>query len=288
MNSGLEKAIALLRRGDAESVEAALQGIQRTLFYFGIKLCGQREDAEDTAQEVLVKSLPHLAKLDEPRALSSWLYKAAKNRCFRNRKKSSYRREVALEDLMPSEAELSALRHDETGASPEVQALRSEDHRMLHQALLRLPPQYRIVLVLHDMEELDTSLVANILSLAPGTVRVRLHRARLMVRNEISNLLRGQPQKTADIKPLKASAACMEVFANLSDYLDRELTLESCEQIRSHIEACPTCVAFIHDLKLAIDRCRSLDICSNAEAPPPLRRLLTEEYLRLVKTRSNL
>ncbi len=59
---------------------------------------------------------------------------------------------------------------------------------MLHEAILSLPPQYRIVLVLHDMEELDTELVAKILSIQPGTVRVRLHRARLLVRQEMARL----------------------------------------------------------------------------------------------------
>ena len=69
------------------------------------------------------------------------------------------------------------------------------------QAVLQLPPQYRLVLVLHDMEELDTEEVAAVLSLQPGTVRVRLHRARLMLRKELEKLQRPTadfltPQKT--------------------------------------------------------------------------------------------
>lgn len=284
MHSDLNEAIVLLRNADPVSTERALQLLQRRLFSFGMKVCGRREDAEDTAQEVLLKSLPHLGKLEDPRALSAWLYTAAKNRCWQRFRKFSHRREVPLEDLPPGNAELNALLQADPAGSPEAQVLRREDHKTIHEAVLHLPPQYRIVLVLHDMEELDTALVAKILSLEPGTVRVRLHRARLMARKELTNSSRRTASSPPEAKPSKPHPAqCREIFANLSDYLDGELAPEGCDRIRRHIEACPTCVAFIQDLKRAIDRCRSLEACPDATAPPALRRLLTEEYLRLVK-----
>jgi RNA polymerase sigma-70 factor (ECF subfamily) len=58
--------------------------------------------------------------------------------------------------------------------------------------------------------------------------------------------------------------------------------------MREHIEACPACVAFIQDLKRAIDRCRALEVCPDDEARPILRRLLTKEYLRLKNSSVNL
>ena len=282
MRAELEEAIGLLRKGDAPAVQRALQLLQRTVLSFGIKVCGHREDAEDTAQEVLVHALPHLATLEDPRALSAWLYTAAKNRCWQGRRTASYRRTVALEQLLPDGAELSALLLADSAPSPESKALSRQNHQMLHQAVLALPPQYRMVLVLHDMEELDTDQVATILSIQPGTVRVRLHRARLLVRREMAKQLQRAtgPKAPKKVSP-KRSAECRDIFANLSEYLDGELAPESCERMRRHIEACPECVAFIQDLKRAIDRCRALDVCPAPEAKPVLRRLLTEEYLRL-------
>ena len=283
----LEEAIGLLREGDPQSLPRALELLQRTVLSFGMKVCGQREDAEDTAQEVLLKSLPHLAKLEDSRALSAWLYTAAKNRCWQSRRRASWRRVVALEDLMPAGDELSALLAD-SAKTPEAAAVSHEDHRLLHQAVLELPPRYRIVLVLHDMEELDTEQVARILSLQPGTVRVRLHRARLMVRQEMNRRLMGEPQKRRAAKPAKSRPTdCRKIFADLSEYLDGRMKPESCERMRRHIEACPACVAFIQDLTRAIDRCRSLEVCSDTEASPVLRRLLAEEYLRLTKNSSS-
>jgi RNA polymerase sigma-70 factor, ECF subfamily len=287
VRSDLERAIGLLRKGEAENVEQALALLQGTVLSFGIKLCGQREDAEDTAQEVLFHALPYLAKLGDPRALSAWLYTAAKNRCWQGRRRATYRKAVSLEELMPDEAEINTLLLADPAANPEREALGRQDHRMLHEAILSLPPQYRIVLVLHDMEELDTELVAKILSIQPGTVRVRLHRARLLLRQAMGGHNRpagraGTRKKASVVR----SEQCREIFGNLSEYLDGEMAADSCERMQQHIEGCPACVAFIQDLKRAIDRCRRLEVCPEPGAGPALRRLLTEEYLRLTKNSS--
>ena len=70
---------------------------------------------------------------------------------------------------MPDDAELGRLLQD-AAAGPEDNLLYAEQHHLLHQALLRIPAQLRIVLVLHDMEELTTEQVAQVLGLQPGTV----------------------------------------------------------------------------------------------------------------------
>ena len=283
MREELKEAISLLQKEDAASVQRALQLMQDTVYSFSMKVCGHREDAEDTMQDVLVSSLPHLAKINSPQALSVWLYTAAKNRCWRSRKKLSYRKSVALEDLMPNEAELSALLAS-NGATPEQSALQRQDQQLVHQAVLKLPPQYRIVLVLHDMEELETELVAKVLSLKPGTVRVRLHRARLLVRKEMDKLLSRAAQEASARGKAKGKRPkeCTELFGNLSEYLDGRLKPKTCDQMEAHIAACPECIAFIGDLKRAIDRCRKLDIPLNSEVCAALRRQLAEEYLRLI------
>lgn len=289
MRGDLEEAIRLLRTGHVPDVQHALEMMRRTVLSFGIKVCGHREDAEDTAQEVLIRALPHLAKLEDAQALSAWLYTAAKNRCWQGRRTATYRKTVALDQLLPDDLELQALLLTAPGTNPEDETLRQQDHRLLHKAVLAVPPRYRIVLVLHDMEELDSDLVARILSLQPGTVRVRLHRARLLVRQEMAKLLNRTPGTGRRRKAsARRSAECREIFANLSDYLDGELAPESCDHMRRHIENCPACVAFIQDLKRAIDRCRSLDVCPEREAQPVLRRLLAEEYLRLKNSPANL
>ena len=92
-----------------------------------------------------------------------------------------------------------ALLIQDAGSGPEVNLLEAELHHLLHQAILRVPALLRIVLVLHDMEELTTEQVAQILELQQGTVRIRLHRARLRVGKEMNQILgsaAGQSERT--------------------------------------------------------------------------------------------
>ena len=96
MRADVEKAIDLLRDGDDAAVEQALALLQSTVFSFSMRVCGKREDAEDTMQEVLLKSIPQLPKFDSPKALVVWLYKVAKSRCLMSRRKSKFAPEHAL------------------------------------------------------------------------------------------------------------------------------------------------------------------------------------------------
>jgi RNA polymerase sigma-70 factor, ECF subfamily len=112
MRAEIEKSVELLQRGDEASVEQALALLQTTVFSFSMRVCGQREDAEDTMQEVLLKSIPHLPKFDSPGALLMWLYKVAKNRCLMSRRKSKFAptQELSLDELISSRASPSVRR----------------------------------------------------------------------------------------------------------------------------------------------------------------------------------
>lgn len=294
MRPELAQAIELLQRNSPEETEKAIGLLQQTVYSFSMKVCGHPEDAEDTMQEVLYRSLRHLAKLQDPRALAVWLYTVTRNRCWRMRRKSmsAPRQMLSLDELMPNEVEMARLLED-AAREPENYLLRGEQHNLLHKAILRIPAQLRIVLVLHDMEELSTEDVARILDLQSGTVRVRLHRARLSVRKELSRILdtrvRGKHAKAARQvprrtrrKPAKRPAECRDLFAQLSEYIDGRVEAPTCDQMREHIEACPSCVAFLRDLRNAIDRCRSMQVPCDPAVAPRLRAILTREYLRML------
>jgi RNA polymerase sigma-70 factor (ECF subfamily) len=295
MRPELIRATDLLRSNTPEAIEEAIGLLQNTVYSFSMKVCGHPEDAEDTMQEVLSRSIPHLAKIQTPQQMAVWLYTVTRNRCWRMRRKPAHApaRLLSLDELMPDGEELGRLLED-AAAGPETNLLAAEQRHLLHRAILRIPATLRIVLVLHDMEELTTGQVAQVLSLQPGTVRIRLHRARLSVRREMSQLLRGEAAQTAGekrsttkpgtVKPKGAQrpAECRDLFANLSEYLDGRLEPMTCEQMREHIEACPSCVAFLRDLRTAIDRCRSLQIPCDPAVAPRLRAILTREYLRML------
>lgn len=295
MRPELIRATDLLRRNTPEAVEEAIGLLQNTVYSFSMKICGHPQDAEDTMQEVLFRSLRHLAKFKAPQELAVWLYTVTRNRCWRMRRKGSHAPEriLSLDQLLPSGEELGLLLQD-SGKSPEGNLLHAERHQLLHQAILRIPATLRIVLVLHDVEQLSTEQVAQILELQQGTVRIRLHRARLSVRKEANQLLSGtseQSDKILSFATLRKRgrkngshrpAECRDLFANISEYLDGRVEPPTCEQMREHIEACPSCVAFLRDLRAAIDRCHSLEIPCDPAVTLRLRAILTQEYLRLL------
>jgi RNA polymerase sigma-70 factor, ECF subfamily len=289
-------ASELLRQNTPEAIEEAIGLLQNAVYSFSMKMCGHREDAEDNAQEVLFRSLKHFPKLQEPAALAAWLYTVARNRCHRLRSTvhGSPSRRLSLDDLMPQESELNELLRD-AAISPERTVLLAERRDLLHQAVLHIPSQLRIVLVLHDMEELSTEQVAQILNLREGSVRVRLHRARLALRKEMSHTLKREltsetTRSQTKTKSRKTSSAsrkpkeCRELFASLSEYLDGRVNSDKAAAINAHMGQCPACIAFLRDLRAAIEHCRSLDAECDPAVASRLRAILTEEYLRITRT----
>ena len=268
MRKEIEQAVALLDKHDQQSLERALELLQGTVFSFSMKVCGQREDAEDTMQEVLVKALPYLPKFQSPRALLVWLYKVAKNRCLMSRRKSKFapKQDLSLEDLMPDRQELAWLGKDGP-VNPETLAIRSQQAKRLREVIQELPPEYRIILVLRDMEGLTDEEVGDITGLRPGNVRVRLHRARLFVRKKLTRY--GEQSRTAKKSdtaahavgtagPQKRAASCKVLFAQLSDYLDEQLDDSLCEKLEEHLDGCVPCKAFLESLEATIMQLRKL------------------------------
>lgn len=286
MRPELTQATRLLRGDKTADLEQALKIIQNTVFSFSMKVCGHPEDAEDTMQDVLIKSLPYLRKIESPQALAVWLYKVTRNRCWMSRRRSKFAPDVtlSLEELMPDGEELASLTAHNT-VSPERQVVEKREAERVQQAVLRIPPKYRLILVLHDMEDLDTDEVARITGLRPGTVRVRLHRARLFVRRELS---------AADSKPrsqgrrkTRKPVSCRQMFAGLSEFMDRRVDDLECERVQQHLLGCPACMAFVNDLARAVERCKSLDTPCQPKTADKLRKLLMQEYQRYSEPRSH-
>ena len=294
MRREIEQAVALLEKNDPGAVEQALELLQDTVFSFSMKVCGQREDAEDTMQEVLVKALPYLPKFGSPRALLVWLYKVAKNRCLMSRRRSKFapKRDLPLDELMPDRRELARLAK-EGPVNPETLAIRSQQAKRLREAIQELPPQYRIILVLRDMEGLSDDEVGDITGLRPGNVRVRLHRARLFVRQKLAKQIgrhpsienkRGtqphQPSESAEKRP----PSCKALFAQLSNYLDEQLDDSMCEQLERHLDGCEHCKAFLASLESTIHLLQRtpIDGLSNRSAARARRDLL-KRYKELAR-----
>jgi RNA polymerase sigma-70 factor (ECF subfamily) len=168
--------------------------------------------------------------------------------------------------------------------------LRRENARLLREAVRKLPPEYRLILVLHDMEELSDTDIAEITGLRLGTIRVRLHRARLFVRKELTKqdqhrihrrTSKPAAEPTLPVQPRQRR--CKELFAELSNYLDDELDDSLCEELEKHIDGCEPCKAFLSSLEETIQQCRQAPNESpHSRVAARLRRELLSKYQGLM------
>lgn len=196
MNEQVERALEILRSGDPRAVERAIESLQSAVYSFGMKVCGNSHDAEDTAQETLIRLARSLKDFPDARALAVWLYKVAKSQCLMSRRKSKFApvEMLSLDELMPRHQAGDGGEPRSWGVTPEQIVLDRESRARLERAVRTLPKHYRVVLILRDMEELNTREVAEVLEISEDTVKMRLHRARVFVRNALEKRFR---KKTA-------------------------------------------------------------------------------------------
>lgn len=187
MRANIERAIRVMKCGGDDARDKAVALLQDSVFSFSMRICGHRQNAEDNMQEVLVKSLPYLERFHSSKALAVWLYKVARSRCLMSRRRSKFapKAELSLENMVPGRVDLERI-DGRTSVSPEEAAIHSEQRRRLREVIQLLPPHYRIVLELCDLEGLTAEEVQEITGVRVGTIRVRLHRARLFVRKELT------------------------------------------------------------------------------------------------------
>lgn len=185
--AGLVKAAAIGERG---AMEALLLRAQEAAYRFSLLVCGHPEDAEDVMQDALFKTYQHVARIDEPEAFRTWLYTTVRNACLmkRRRRVGEPAAFVSLEGGIETRA--GTVPVDVADPSrPIDQALVDGwiDDR-LRDALKHLPPAYRMIVVMREIEGLSTKEVAAIAGVSEANVKQRLHRARLMLRKHLEHV----------------------------------------------------------------------------------------------------
>ena len=170
-----------LRRGDPAAFEALVIAHQHRVFGVALRMLGNRAEAEEIAQETFLRAHGALAEFRGEAKLSTWLYAIASRLCL-NRLATSERRMTRADE--------ETLLHLPSGhANPVDELERSELEAALHRAIAELPEERRIVVVLRDLEGLSYEEIAETLGLELGTVRSRLHRARMELKDKLERFL---------------------------------------------------------------------------------------------------
>lgn len=176
--------------GKPEAFDRFVEHFRAKIFQYSWLMCGHREDAEEVAQDTLLKVFENFDQLREPEAVRSWVLRIAKNYCLMKRRKSQFApaQELSLDDYMPvleGDGEQVKLQIADWSSLPDDQVLQTELRGVLDQAIGELPEIYRVVLLLRDVEELSTEEAAQVLDVNTDVIKTRLHRARLAIRQKL-------------------------------------------------------------------------------------------------------
>ncbi|TKB74037.1 MAG: RNA polymerase sigma factor [Nitrospira sp.] len=158
------------------------------IYRYAYRLCGEAESAKDLVQETFLNAYQGLKDFRGDARVSTWLYTIASRACIRMRRKrkGEPEHELSMDDFVPTSEGEFRLQIPMEGLSPEEALQNKELRQALDQAIEKLPPKYRMALVLRDMEGLSAKEVGTIMGLNERAVKSRLHRARLFVRRELS------------------------------------------------------------------------------------------------------
>jgi RNA polymerase sigma-70 factor (ECF subfamily) len=168
--------------GNRAAFGALVRRHQGRLFNTLVHVVGSREDAEDIAQEAFVQAFMKLGSFRGHSAFYTWLYRIAFNVAVSRRRRK--RAEVSME----VHRERTGFEPAETGEEPEERLQREEQLEQVRGAIGRLTDEHRAMIVLRDIEGCRYEMIAEILELPVGTVRSRLHRARLQLREALKEL----------------------------------------------------------------------------------------------------
>jgi len=187
--------IGRLRHRDAGALEILMQRHGARVYRVALGITRNEADAEEVVQDVFLSLFEKIAAFEERAALGTWLYRVATNRALLRRRGKRVELEVSLEDQMPAfkddghrAGERSFLLAD-WSASAEEGMLSGETHALVRRAIDLLPPHYRAVVALRDIEELSNEETAEILNEPVSSVKSRLHRARMALREQLTRAL---------------------------------------------------------------------------------------------------
>jgi RNA polymerase sigma-70 factor, ECF subfamily len=177
-----EEVVARVLQGETALFEIIMRRYNQRLFRVALAILRDQAEAEDVTQDAYVRAYQHLNQFAGRSAFSTWLTRIAVHEALA---RAGRRRQLeGLEGMVMLKGENSRELTSRL-ASPEQQASIGEISKLLETAILSLPETYRTVLMLRDVEEMSTAETASALNLTEENVKVRLHRARVLLRREL-------------------------------------------------------------------------------------------------------
>jgi RNA polymerase sigma-70 factor (ECF subfamily) len=238
--------LAAARDGDPEALESLLGRYQGSVLRFSRRMCRDAEDARDVLQDTLLAMARGIRAFRGASSLSTWLYTIARSHCIKQRRRSKF---AGPEVSLDGQGRETAAALPDPGRGPEQMAAERELSQRLDEALARLEPEQREVLLLRDVEGLTAAETAEVVGISVAAVKSRLHRARASLRARLRPVL--EPAHSAP-------AGCPDIVALFSRHLEGEIDAGLCAEMERHLAACPRCASACESLKETLRACRAL------------------------------
>jgi RNA polymerase sigma-70 factor (ECF subfamily) len=179
--------ISQINSGRFDLFQELVKRYENKLYNFSLRLCRDPSDAEDMVQDTFLNVFRYLKDFRYETKFKNWLYRIATSTCIKKRRKSKFapERELSLDEFGLSEEAEFPDQIPNWALEPLDKLLNDELANMIQEAILSLPDKYRLVIVLRDMEGFSTTETSQILNISEANVKVRLHRARLFLRDKL-------------------------------------------------------------------------------------------------------
>lgn len=181
-----------VRKGDMQAFGALVAKYQDRIYNLALRMCGRPSDAEELAQETFLKALERISQFRGSSQFYTWLFRIAANLAISHRRRAGRVRFQALDGPEEGDqnqaAALTAAMAQRREAAPEASIMSAETRQRVTRALEELDDEFRLVVVLRDVEDMDYGQIAQVLGLPTGTVKSRLHRARCILKDKLADL----------------------------------------------------------------------------------------------------
>jgi RNA polymerase sigma-70 factor (ECF subfamily) len=178
--------VAAAKKGDVAAFEELVSRYERKIFRLTMNITGNREDAEDAMQDAFLKSYSHLKTFQGDSRFYTWLVRIAVNEALMRLRKRRPNQVSLDEPVAGKDEDLVPREIQDWGPGPEQRFAQTEMREILSSVIEQIEPEYRMVFVLRDIEELSTEDTASALGLSVPAVKSRLLRARLKLREKLN------------------------------------------------------------------------------------------------------
>ena len=190
-------SLEALKPGDREAFARLVDETSGHIYRVALQILGDDQDAEDVLQETYIKAFRALPEFEGRSSLTTWLYRIAVNEALMLVRKRKPQTISVEEGHADDDAESEGMEIVDWCCLPEGELLSSEARRFLDQAIQNLPDPLRVVFVMRDLEGLSIQETSEALGLSESNVKIRLLRARLRLRQEVSVYFGGKMQEEA-------------------------------------------------------------------------------------------